>query len=153
MPLKICELLSLLLTALVTGMFWGPWLALTRSFAAFEPDVFLAIVRRMGPNMAAVMTVLMPAALLSLVPILFLSYRVHPQIFALNLAGLVLFGIALLVTMWVEVPIVTQIATWTMATLPDNWRERRDRWGAFHLIRLGASLAGLILLAIGAVYG
>jgi len=68
------------------------------------------------------------------------------------LTGLALFIVVLLVTVLVEVPIVKQIATWTVSTLPDNWQQLRDRWGAFHIIRIGASIAGLVLLLVGAIF-
>jgi len=150
--MKIWELISIVLSILVSGMFWGPWLALSRYMAAFEPKVFLAIVNQLNRNMAPVMTILMPAALLSLVPVLFLSYNERPATFYLALTGLALFLIPLLVTMRVEVPIVKQIVTWTDSTLPDNWQQLRDRWGAFHYIRIVPSLVGLVLLLVGAIF-
>jgi hypothetical protein len=52
----------------------------------------------------------------------------------------------------VEVPIVKQIATWTDATLPDNWQVPRDRWVSFHAIRIAAGLGGLALLVAGAIF-
>jgi hypothetical protein len=152
MTLKIWELISIVLSALVAGMFWGPWLALSRSISTFKPDVFLAIVQRMNQNMASVMTILMPAALLSIVPVLFISYNERPKTFYLNLTGFALFIVALLVTVLVEVPIVKQIETWTVSTLPANWQQLRDRWGAFHVIRVFASFVGLVLLVGGAIY-
>jgi uncharacterized membrane protein len=152
MTLKIWELISILLSALVTGMFWGPWLALSRSISTFEPEVFLAIVHRMNQNMASVMTTLMPAALLSTVPVLFISHSERPRIFYPTLTGFALFIVALLVTVLVEVPIVKQIERWTVSTLPGNWQQLRDRWGAFHVVRIVASGAGLVLLVIVAIF-
>lgn len=121
--------------------------------ATFEPDVFLAIVDRLNRNMAPVMTVLIPAALASMVPVLVLSYNERPVTFVLTLAALALFLVTLLVTVAVEVPIVKRIVTWTAPTLPDDWRHLRDRWGAFHHVRILASLAGLFLLLAGAIFG
>jgi uncharacterized membrane protein len=60
--------------------------------------------------------------------------------------------VALLVTVLIEVPIVKQIETWTASTLPGNWEQLRDRWGAFHVVRVIAALAGLVLLVVGAIY-
>jgi uncharacterized membrane protein len=88
--------------------------------ASFSPEVFLPIVHRMNRNLEPVMTVLMPIALLSIVPVLVLSYSKRPETFYMAVAGLILFIVALLVTVLVEVPIVKQIATWTDARLPDN---------------------------------
>jgi Domain of unknown function (DUF1772) len=152
MILKIAEIVSIVITALAAGMFFGPWLALTISIRTFAPDVFLAIVGRLNTNMARTMTALLPLALLSMIPVLFFSYRVQPNMFVTTLAAFALFVAALLVTMLVEVPIVQQIVTWTVPTLPDNWQELRDRWSAFHILRVVASLAGFVFLVVGAVY-
>jgi uncharacterized membrane protein len=150
--MKTWELISIVLSALVAGMFSGPWIALSRSLHTFTPEVFLAIVDRMNRNMAPVMTVLMPAAALSIVPVLILSYHVQPQTFYLTLAGSLCFIVALLITMLVEVPIVEQIATWTVPTLPANWQQLRDRWSKFHIIRVVAGFAGLVFLVVGAIF-
>jgi uncharacterized membrane protein len=151
MIFKACELISIIFSAVVGGMYWGPWLALTRSLSTFEPKVFLTIVRGLNKNMELVMTILTPLGLLSIVPVLFISYGTRPETFYLTLTGFIMFLIALIVTMLVEVPIVKQILTWTDSTLPDNWQQLRDHWGAFHIIRVVAGIVGLILLVIGAI--
>src|ERR1700761_4627026 len=102
--IKTWQLISIVCSALVAGMFHGPWAALSRSMRTFTPEVFLAIVDRMNRNMAPLMTVLMPATLLSIVPVLFLSYRDQRKTFYLNAIALALFIIALLVTVLIEVP-------------------------------------------------
>ena len=153
MTLKIWEIVSILLSALVGGMFWGPWVGLSRSIATFKPEVFLAIGHRMGRNFATIMPILMPAALLAIVPVLLLARNVRPELFNLFLAGQSLFVLALLVTLVVEVPIVNQIRTWTPAALPANWQQLRNRWAAFHVVRVVAAITGLALLVTGAVCG
>lgn len=150
--MKSWQLISIILSAFVAGMFHGPWVALSRSMKTFTPDVFLAIVDRMNRNMAPVMTVLMPATLLSIIPVLFLSYHRQPAVFYLNATALALFVIALLVTVFIEVPIVEKIVTWKVTTLPGNWQQLRDRWTRFHVIRVIAGLASLILLVIAAIF-
>ena len=150
--MKTWELISIVLSALVAGMFYGPWAALSRSLNTFEPEVFLAIVDRMNRNMAPVMTVLMPAALLSIIPVLFLSYREQPRTFYLNAIAFALFIIALLVTVVVEVPIVEEIVTWTASSLPENWQQLRNRWIKFHIIRVIAGITSVVLLVVGALF-
>ena len=151
MGLKVAELISIMLLAFVGGLFWGPWLALSRSMATFEPGVFLAVVKRMSQNMEPVMTILMPVALVSTVPILVLA-RSRPETFILTLIGLALFIVTLVVTLLVEVPIVKQIETWTVATLPANWQQLRDRWGSFHYLRIVPAVVGLGLMVVGALF-
>ena len=114
--------------------------------------VFLAIGHRLVKNVAPVMTILMPAALLSTLPVLIISYNDRPSTFYAFSAGFILFTIALLVTLLVEVPISGQVKTWTITTLPENWQQLRDRWGSFHVVRVVASLAGLGLLVGGAIF-
>lgn len=150
--MKTWELLSIVLSALTAGMFHGPWIALSRSMKTFTPEVFLAIVDRMNRNMAPVMTVLMPATLLSIIPVLLLSYSKQLLTFYLSATAFVLFIVALLVTVFVEVPIVQEIVTWTVPTLPDNWQELRDRWMKFHVLRVLAGLASLVLLLVATIF-
>ena len=153
MILKILELINILFAAMVGGMYWGPWLALTRSLQEFRPSVFLAVVNRLNQNLASLMTVLSPLSLLTAIPVLALSYNSGQMLtFWFTIAGLLFFLLALIVTVAIEVPIVKQIVTWTETTLPSNWKALRDKWGSFHVVRVGAGLAGLISFLIGALF-
>ncbi len=152
MTLKILELVSILCSALVAGMFFGPWVALTRSMHTFRPEVFLAVVDRLTRNMAPFMTVLIPTALLSLLAVLVVSYRTQPGIFHLTLTGFGLSLVALFVTVFIEVPTVKQIGTWTVSTLPGDWQQLRDRWGVFHLLRIVPASLNLALLVVAAIF-
>jgi len=120
MDLHVWQFVSILLTALVTGVFWGPWLGLSRSIDTFTAEEFLAIGHRMIRNLAPVMPVLMPAAVLSTVPILWLSCQSLPIVFYSSLTGLALLVVALVITLAVEVPIDNQIRAWTPAFLPET---------------------------------
>jgi uncharacterized membrane protein len=152
MTLKVCEVVSATLLAFVGGMYWGPWLALTRSMATFDADEFLAVLGRLIRNMAPAMTLLLPLSLLSTMPVLVLSFGGHRETFVLSLAALLLFVLTLVVTMVVEVPIVKTLDVESVPALPDNWEALRDRWGAFHLLRIVPATAGLVLLLVGAIF-
>jgi uncharacterized membrane protein len=149
-PLKTWELVSIVLSALVMGVFWGPWVGLTRSVATLGPDAFIAVSHRLNRNLGPLMKVLMPAALLSTVPTLVISSG-RPATFYPSLAGVALFVLALIVTMAVEVPIATRTMAWTIDTLPPNWRQLRDRWASVHTVRVVAGIAGVALLVAGAI--
>ena len=56
MILKTFELVSIVLSALVGGMYWGPWLALSRSLNTLKAEVFLDVVDRLNRNMAGLLT-------------------------------------------------------------------------------------------------
>jgi uncharacterized membrane protein len=102
-------------------------------------------------NLGLVMAILMPAAILTTLPVLFLLYRRRSGARYPTLVGFVLFVIALLVTLIVEVPIDNHIAAWTVTSLPANWHHLRDRWELFHVIRTWVSVIGLALLIAGAL--
>ena len=152
MMLELAELLSLLLTALLTGMYLAPWVALSRSMHTFTPEVFLAVVGRLNRNMAPFMTVLLPLTLLSLLSVTLLACGHAPLLAWTGLANLLLSALTLAVTVGIEVPIVQQIVTWTASGMPENWRQLRDRWVHFHLYRIVPAALGLVLLAVGVVF-
>jgi uncharacterized membrane protein len=149
MLLKTLDLISIVLTALVLGVYWGPWLALSRSFRCFEAEVFLPVVHQMDRNLSTPMTALTPPAVLSILPVLAVSLHQHRQSFTLTLIGLLCLIATVLVTVVIEVPIVEQFRGWTLATLPAGWQELRDRWVRFHLLRVAGGLAALIFLLAG----
>jgi len=149
--LEIWQFISILLLALVTGVFWGTWLGLSRSMASLTPETFLTIGHAMIGNLGTVMAILMPAAILATLPVLFLLYRRRSRALYPTLIGFALFVIALAVTLIVEVPIDNQIEAWTTASLPANWQQLRDRWELFHVIRTWVSVIGLALLILGAL--
>lgn len=128
--LAIWQFINILLCALVTGVFWGTWLGLSRSIAELKPETFLTIGHTMIGNLGTIMAFLMPAAMLATLPVLYLLYRGRSRALYPTLAGFVLFVIALLITLIVEVPIDNQIAGWTITSLPANWQQLRDRWSS-----------------------
>jgi hypothetical protein len=152
MILKVWELTSIILSTLVTGVFFGPWVALSGSARSFKPEVWLDIVNRFNSNLYLVMSILMPSALLSIVPVLFLTYNGQWGTFFLNAIAVLLSAFALSVTVLVQMPIVKQMRTWTLATLPKDWEQIRDRWEAYHAVRVVASVAGLVLMLTAAIF-
>ena len=74
------------------------------------------------------------------------------MVFYLSAVALLLFLIALLVTVVVEVPIVQRIVKWTPSTLPENWQQVRDRWMRFHVLRVIAGMASLIFLVVAVIF-
>src|SRR5215217_7841052 len=129
MKLKLAQFINILLLFLVAGVLWGTWFSLARSITSITPKTFLAIGQIMIGNLALPMSILMPIALLSTLPVLFLLYRQKSTpAFYLTLCGLVLFVVALVITLVVNVPIDNQIKQWMVETLPTNWEAIRDRW-------------------------
>jgi uncharacterized membrane protein len=143
MIIRIAQFINIFLFALVTGVFWGTWFSLSRSIASITPETFLETGRAIIQNLAWPMRILMPSAILTNLAVLFLLFRSkQTKAFGVSLAGLLLFIVALVITLLVNVPIDNEIRQWMLATLPSNWEEIRDRWQLYHTIRTFLSLAG-----------
>jgi hypothetical protein len=150
--LAIWQFINLSLSALVMGVFWGTWLGLSRSMTSLSPETFLEVGHTMIGNLGTIMAILMRAAMLATLPVLYLLYRRRSRAFYPTLVGLALFVMALLITLLVEVPLDNQFKEWTVTTLPANRQQLRDRWEWYHFIRSWASVAGVALLLAGALF-
>ena len=151
--LEIWQFISIFLWSLVTGVFWGTWLGLSRSMTSLSKETFLEVAHAMIGNLGTIMAILMPAAILVTLPVLYLLYRRRSRMLYPTLAGFALFVLALLITLGVEVPLDMEFERWTATTLPANWQELRDRWEWWHVVRSWVSVAGLALLLAGALFG
>jgi uncharacterized membrane protein len=150
--LKSARFSSVFLYALVTGVFWGTWLSLSRSIASIRPQTFLDIGATMIQNLAVPMAILLPLTILvTLWVAILLARRRLWRAFYLQMAGLALILAALLVTLIVNVPIDNEIKHWTLEALPANWEGVRDHWETFHTIRTFESLAGFACVLASAL--
>lgn len=145
----ILSLVTLVLLLLVTGVFWGPWLALHRKLDAFTKEELIKITRVMADNLGRPMQILMPVCLLSLLASVVWVHDKNPISFYLFLSSLVCFILTLVVTLTTELPIVNKIKSWTAETIPDNWEEIRNKWVHFHSLRVFPAIAGFILYVLG----
>jgi len=151
MKLKIIEFISLALTSLVMGVFWGTWFTLTRSIHDFSAAEFIHIGKTIIANVALPMAIIMPATLLFMLLTILLSRRANRVSFYLYMISFLLMVITLIITVGVEVPIDNQIKTWTETTVPSNWESLRQRWDVFHTVRTFTSVASFGFLSWGTV--
>jgi uncharacterized membrane protein len=147
---KLAQFVGIMLYVLVAGVMWGTWLSLGRTMTRYDATTFLADGKHMIANLATVMAVLMITAVVIGLLTTFLLFRQRSTAAGwLALAGLLLMGGVVVVTLSVEVPIDNKIKAWTVATLPSDWLEIRARWAAFHTLRTVLSLAA-VAAAVGA---
>jgi uncharacterized membrane protein len=59
------------------------------------------------------------------------------------LGALILFIIALIITVGIEVPIDNQIKIWTVESIPADWQSIRDKWEVYHTLRTFVSITGI----------
>ena|SRR6185503_17600756 len=150
MKLKATQFISILLFALVMGVFWGTWFSLSRTMETVSPPTFLEIGKQFIANLAWPMRILMPLALVSTLPVLYFLPRSSTP-FYYTLIALLLMSIALIITVAIEVPIDNMIKVWTIETLPSNWMALRERWEFYHVIRTFISIGAFSFLLGGAL--
>ena len=102
----------------------------------------------MAANLAIPMRIMMLSCLLFLLLSVWTNLSGNTWVTVLNLSTVFLMAIVLLVTILVEVPIVTQIKEWSTETMPTNWELIRDRWVNYHIIRTFVSLASCACFTI-----
>jgi uncharacterized membrane protein len=149
--MKIMQLVSVMLFALVTGVFWGTWFSLSRSMDAISAATFLEVGKIMIANLGRSMSVLLPASILSAVPIMYVLYRRRESsAFILATLAVTLMLAAMTITLVVNVPLDYRFVEWTLSTLPPDWRATRSRWEFYHGVRTLLSVAALASL-VGSV--
>lgn len=151
MKLKATEFIGLLLTSLVTGVFWGTWFTLTRSLNDFAPAEFIHIGKTIIANVGMPMRIIMPTTLLFILLAMWQSRRFYKSSFYLYITAFLLMVVTLIITVAVEVPIDNQISTWTADTIPGNWRSLRAEWERFHTIRTFISIGSLCFFVLGII--
>jgi uncharacterized membrane protein len=148
---RTAQATTIVLFALVMGVFWGTWFSLSRTMDQLSAETFLAVGHEMIRNLGGPMAVLLPLSLLSaLVTLALLWPHWDAAAFWWMAAGFLLMVAALVITLAVEVPIDNQIETWTAATLPGDWRSIQSRWELWHTVRTFLSIAALVAATISA---
>ena len=152
MKIRAAQATTIVLFALVMGVFWGTWFSLSRTMNQLSAETFVTVGHEMIQNLGAPMAILLPLALLSaLVTLALLWPGRRAAAFWWMAAGFLLMVAALVITLAVEVPIDNQIQTWTAATLPGDWRSIQSRWEVFHTIRTFLSIAAVVAVTISGV--
>ena len=152
MKIRVAQATTIVLFALVMGVFWGTWFSLSRTMSQLSAETFVAVGHEMIQNLGVPMAILLPLALLSaLVTLLLVWLGGRMAAFWWLLAGFLLMVAALAVTLLVEVPIDNRIEGWTAATLPGDWRSIQARWELFHTIRTFLSIAAVVAVTISGV--
>jgi uncharacterized membrane protein len=154
MKIRAAQATTIVLFALVMGVFWGTWFSLSRTMSELSAETFVAVGHQMIRNLGLPMAILLPLALLSaLVTLALLWPQGRTAAFWWLAAGFLLMVAALVITLAVEVPIDNQIQDWTAATLPGDWRSIQSRWELWHTIRTFASIAAVVAATISAAVG
>ena len=147
---KILLLVTGIILVLVTGVFWGTWFSLSRTMYTLPPETFVVIGKQIMQNVAVGMSILMPLGIFGVLVLLLMAGRKKKAHFYWLLSTLILFAAALVITLFIEVPIDNEIKTWKPYNMPTDWQAIRDRWQFYHTDRTFLFLTGMacFLMAI-----
>ena len=149
--MKTIQFITGLLLVLVAGVFWGTWFSLSRTMHELPAEMFITIGKEIMKNVALTMSIIMPASILCLLILLIRSWKRKTVYFYCILAALILFIIALAITVGIEVPIDNKIRTWAVSTIPSDCQNIRDRWELYHTIRTFVSLSSVSFFMIALI--
>jgi uncharacterized membrane protein len=90
-----------------------------------------------------------PSLILPLIGLLVSASLARGSVRLLFAVAATLTVIVLIITMALEVPINSEIASWTAGAAPDGWTDLRDRWLWIHLVRTVVGMLAFVCATIG----
>jgi uncharacterized membrane protein len=140
---KILLFITGMILVLVTGVFWGSWFSLSRIMHTFSVETFIAIEKQMIQYVAVGMNIMMTLGIIGVLALLFMAGKRKKTHLYWLLSTLILFVVALLITVFIQLPVDNQIKTWTADSMPTDWQGIRDRWQFYNTSRTFISLVGI----------
>lgn len=136
---------ALLVLGLLAGSMFGIW----RGYdpAAYSAATFLEVHQGAVRGLNTLLPAMGLAAIVLTVALALLARQRFPVLglYALAAAGMVAAG---LITRLANQPINDVVMGWQPGEMPENWTALRDTWWTWHLLRLSATGAALLLLIV-----
>jgi uncharacterized membrane protein len=144
MAFHITQFSALSLLFLSSGVFWGSWLSIGRSFHEFALSEFVHIAQIINRNLGISMRIISIPCIILMVLCAWLFPQKTLAEFLLYPCSILLAISALLITVLIEVPMNNKIITWTTDSAPLNWKDIRKRWQFYNDIRTLTSLLSFL---------
>lgn len=145
---KLFQFAALLGLMLVTGVFYGNWISISRSYHLFSVDELAHIARVVVNNLATPMRFISIGCILLMSVSAYFTEDTKTYTFYFTIVSIALTVIAIVITIMIEVPINNQVVTWTASSVPADWQLIRDRWQFFNVVRVIVSLLSFVLFAM-----
>lgn len=146
MILKIIRFISLLFTALISGVAFCHVLELPNKLT-LPASTWLNVQQVLYRGFGAKIGFIEVGAILSAIMLLFLI-RKHRISFVLTLIASICLVAALVVWFMIVNPVNLKVDTWTLASLPTDWTQARNQWEYGHAIHAALFVVGLVALII-----
>jgi uncharacterized membrane protein len=143
---------SLLVVGLVAGIFLATQLGQLRVQNTLGARDFTLVKHGFEVALGKVMPVLVIAAGVSIVPLVFLLRTSGPARFIAVVIALVLWCGVILATLVYNAPVNALAVEWNPDAPLTNWEELRDRWHRGQTIRTPLAIAAFAAVALAAVW-
>ena len=143
---------SLILVGLVAGIFLATQLGQLRVQNTLDARDFTLVKHSFEVALGRVMPVLVIAAGVSLVPLVFLLRSWGSVRFIAVVLALLLWAGVIIATLVYNAPVNALAVEWNPEAPPANWEQLRDRWHRGQTIRTPLALAAFSAMAFAAVW-
>ena len=145
MAIQIIQFLALSSLFLLSGVFYGSWISIGRSFLEFSLSEFVHSAQIINRNLGVYMRIVsVPCIVLMVLCTCLYRQQTFLELFLYPLSILLIVS-ALLITVLILVPMNNKIITWTTDSAPLDWKVIRKRWQFFNDIRTLISLLSFLL--------
>ena len=139
---------SVLTTGVIAGIIFGIWIG-------YNPrDLSAMAYVEQQQNAIRALNVLMPVlgliAIVLTVTAAFLQRSDRPTFVVLLIAAVLLL-ISGVITRFGNQPLNAIVITWDLSAIPADWKEFRDKWWSFHIMRTISALLAFSLIVWSAI--
>ena len=143
---------SLIVLGLVAGIFLATQLGQVQVQNTLDARDFTLVKHGFEVALGKVMRVLVIAAGVSIVPLVFLLRSWGPARFVAVVIALVLWAGVIIATLVFNAPVNALAVEWNPEAPPGNWEELRDQWDRGQTIRTPLAIAAFAAIAFAAVW-
>lgn len=143
MVISFIRFANVIIAALLAGTSFGIWFGLNPSH--YSPSTYLEQQQQLVSSLNTLMVSLVVVATLVTVTSAYLQ-RTNRIVFAILSFAALCFASCIVISRFGNLPIQTEMATWSVNSLPADWTDLRDKWWSYHKIRTIAELLALALV-------
>ncbi|MGX7666675.1 DUF1772 domain-containing protein [Flavobacterium pedocola] len=144
MTATIIRFCNILLVALLAGTSFGIWVGFNP--LNYSASTYIEQQQHLIASLNTLMTALVVIATLVTIVSAFLQ-RQEKFTFVSLLTAAFFLASCIVISRFGNLPIQTEILSWSIASPPDNWTEMRDKWWTFHILRTVVELIALVIIA------
>lgn len=144
MRTTIIRFLNIILVALLAGTSFGVWVGLDP--ANYSASTYIEQQQHLVLSLQTLLVSLVIIATLVTLTSAFLQ-REDKKTFMALLAAACFLLLCIVITRFGNLPIQTEMMTWNIQAVPEDWMVLRDQWWSFHIQRTVAELVALALVA------